>query len=152
MQKPKVFGMKEWEIFPDDAIPGSFMVYMRRIVGLGRVGCYFMPPGTQTTPESTATFSLEEEDDGTADEWYGPCNEFYYVLVGEFTLYWGKDVSKIKAGTSEKLVIKAGEFGHWTPGWKYAVKNTGNIPGTFFWGITSPPKGTKTRHAFFEEL
>ncbi|NIO38201.1 hypothetical protein GTO27_10955, partial [Candidatus Bathyarchaeota archaeon] len=41
--------------------------------------------------------------------------------------------------------LKAGELGHWTPGWKYSVKNTGDVPGTFFWGLSRPPKGTKTR-------
>ena len=29
--------------------------------------------------------------------------------------------------------------------WKYSVKNTGEVPGTFFSGLTSPPKGTKRR-------
>ena len=49
-------------------------------------------------------------------------------------------------GKANKLNLKAGNLGHWVKGWKYSVKNTGKVPGTFFWGISSPPKGTKTRN------
>jgi len=138
--KPKVLGMNAWNTKPDDLVPGCIITSIRKIEGIGEVGLYFMPTETQTT-----VFSLEDEDDGTADEYYGPCHEFYYVLVGEFTMYWGKDASKVRAGKSEKLYLKAGDFGHWAPGWKYSVKNTGKVPGTFFWGISSPPKGTRPR-------
>jgi len=58
--------------------------------GFGGFGLYFMEPGSQTS-----TFSLESEDDNTADEYYGPCFEFYYLLAGEVTMYWGKDVAKL---------------------------------------------------------
>lgn len=44
-----------------------------------------MPPGTQTD-----VFSMEYEDDGAAEEYYGPCHEFYFVLRGEFTMYRGR--------------------------------------------------------------
>jgi len=125
-KEPKVLKMKDWKSGPDDLVPGCDIT--------------FMPPGKQTT-----VFSMEKEDDGTADEYYGPCHEFYYILVGEFTMYWGKDTSKLRTGDANKLVLKAGELGHWTPGWKYSVKNTGDVPGTFFWGLSRPPKGTKTR-------
>jgi len=128
--KPKVVGLNAWKSGPDSLVPGCSITTIVSEEEAGAVGLYFMPPGKQTT-----IFSLEEEDDNTADEYYGPCHEFYYILVGEFTMYWGKDTSKLKAG----------ELGHWTPGWKYSVKNTGDVPGTFFWGLSRPPKGTKTR-------
>jgi len=139
-KEPKVLKMKDWKSGPDDLVPGCDITLIARAEEAGGVGLYFMPPGKQTT-----VFSLEEEDDDTADEYYGPCHEFYYILVGEFTMYWGKDTSKLRAGTANKLVLKAGDLGYWTPGWKYSVKNTGDVPGTFFWGLTNPPKGTEGR-------
>ncbi|UCH70295.1 MAG: hypothetical protein JSV29_08760 [Candidatus Bathyarchaeota archaeon] len=137
--KPKVVAMSAWKSGPDNLVPGCTITSIASAEA-GAVGLYFMPPGKQTT-----VFSLEHADDGTSDEYYGPCHEYYYVLVGEFTMYWGKDTSKVRAGAANKLILKAGELGHWTTGWKYSVKNTGNVPGTFFWGLSSPPKGTKTR-------
>jgi mannose-6-phosphate isomerase-like protein (cupin superfamily) len=73
------------------------------------------------------------------------CHEFYYLLVGEATMYWGEDASKIRAGTANKVLLKAGDLGYWTPGWKYSVKNTGKVPGTYFWGLTIPTGGGKCR-------
>lgn len=61
-------------------------------------------------------------DDGTADEYYGTCHEFYYILGGEFTMYWGKDISSIQEDTANKLGLKAGDLGYWPPGWKYSAK------------------------------
>jgi mannose-6-phosphate isomerase-like protein (cupin superfamily) len=140
--KPRVMGMDEWKSGPDDLSPGCDITFIADIEEVGKVGLYFMAPGKQTN-----TFSMEATDDGTADEYYGPCHEFYYILVGEFTMYWGEDVSKIQEGTANKLLLKAGDMGYWTPGWKYSVKNTGKVPGTHFWGLTKPPQGTECRWA-----
>jgi mannose-6-phosphate isomerase-like protein (cupin superfamily) len=135
--KPKVTEIADWEtmVYPDGT-----MTTIMNVKGVGAIGLYFMKPGLETI-----VFSTEEEDDGTADEWYGPVHEFYYILVGEFTVWWGKDASKLRNKNAEKLIIKEGQCTHYPPGWKYMVKNTGKIPGTFFWGISSPPKGTKPR-------
>jgi len=141
--KPRVMGMDEWKSGPDDLSPGCDFTLIADIEEVGKVGLYFMAPGKQTS-----TFSLEATDDGTCDEYYGACHEFYYILVGEFTMYWGEDVSKIQEGTANKLLLKAGDMGYWTPGWKYSVKNTGKVPGTFFWGLSKPPQGTECRQSF----
>ena len=135
--KPKVMAMTDWQtmVYPDGT-----MTTMLDVKEVGAIGLYFMEPG-----QETIVFSLEKEDDGTADEWYGPCHEFYYILVGEFTVWWGKDASKLRNKNAEKLTIKEGECTHYPPSWKYLVKNTGKVPGTFFWGISAAPKGTKPR-------
>ncbi len=138
--KPTVIKMADWDSGPDRLVPGCTISKIKNVEDWGMFGLYFMPPGTQTN-----VFSMEYEDDGTAEEYYGPCHEFYFVLQGEFTMYWGKDAEKVRAGESEKVVLKAGDFGYWPPGWKYSVKNTGKIPGVFFWGLSSPPKGIKRR-------
>lgn len=142
--KPRAIAMGDWKSVPDDLSPGcditSMAGSMAGVEGIGGIGLYFMAPGKQTN-----TFSMEASDDGTADEYYGMCHEFYYVLVGEFTMYWGEDVAKVQAGTANKVLLKAGDLGYWAPGWKYSAKNTGKVPGTFFWGITGPAPAVKRR-------
>ena len=138
--EPKVYTLNDMVSDIDDLVPGAHITTIGEVEGLGAVGLYFMQPNAQTT-----VFSLEDEDDGTADEYYGPCHEFYYILVGEFTMYWGKDASEIRKGKANKLHLKAGDMGYWSIGWKYSVKNTGKIPGTFFWGISRPPRGMERR-------
>ena len=138
--KPEVIGMESWKTGPDTIVPGAEISYLVDLDGVWTLGMYFIQPGVQTT-----VFSMEEVDDGTADEYYGPCHEFYYILVGEFTMYWGEDAAKVREGTSNKLHLKAGDLGHWPKGWKYSIANTGNMPGTWFWGITRPPNRGSTR-------
>ena len=138
--EPKVYTLNDMVSDIDDLVPGAHITTIGEVKGLGAVGLYFMQPNAQTT-----VFSLEDEDDGTADEYYGPCHEFYYILVGEFTMYWGKDASEIRKGKANKLHLKAGDMGYWSRGWKYSAKNTGKVPGTFFWGLSAPPRGMKHR-------
>jgi uncharacterized cupin superfamily protein len=139
--EPKILSIKNFKFNgPDDLVPGSRYTEIMDAKGFGAFGLYFMEPGSQTS-----TFSLESEDDNTADEYYGPCFEFYYLLAGEVTMYWGKDVAKLKHGTASSLFLKAGDFGCWEKEWKYSVKNTGDIPAMFFWGLAEEPDGVITR-------
>jgi len=138
--EPRAITMGDWESGPDTIVPGAEITNISNVEGVWGLGLYFMPPGIKTT-----VFSMQDVDDGTADEYYGPCHEFYYLLVGEATMYWGEDASKIRAGTANKVLLKAGDLGYWTPGWKYAVKNTGKVPVTWLWGLTVPTGGAKPR-------
>ena len=79
-----------------------------------------MEPG-----DVTCVFALEEEDDGTALHQYGPCDEFYYILEGEFTVWWGKDASKL----DNFYKLEKGDCAYYPTGWKYKVANTGDYPG-----------------------
>ncbi|MCF8070187.1 MAG: hypothetical protein K9L30_16510 [Desulfobacterales bacterium] len=124
----------------DKFVPGCRYSEIMDAEGFGGFGLYFMPPGAQTT-----VFSLESEDDGTADEYYGPCFEFYFLLSGEITMYWGKDAAKLKKGEGNEILLKAGDFGCWEKEWKFAAKNTGELPVTFFWGLGEPPEGIVER-------
>ena len=138
--EPRVIGMDAWKWSGEDyLVPECHQIVIDYEEGVGKLGLYVMNPGAKTN-----VFSMEQTDDGTAEEYYGPCHEFYYLLVGECTMYWGEDTAKVKDGTSGKLVLKAGDLGYWAPGWKYSVQNTGKVPETFFWGITSP-SGQKRR-------
>lgn len=138
--KPKAIRTEDCESRPDNLSPGCHITYISNEERVGGIGLYNMLPGKQTN-----TFSMEASDDGTADEYYGECHEFYYILVDQFAMFWSEDVSEIQNGTANKIHLKAGDLGSWTPGWKYSVKNIGKAPGTFFWGITRPPEGVKRR-------
>ena len=97
---------------------------------VGHFGVCHMEPG-----DETCVFAIEEEDDGTALHQYGPCDEFYYILEGEFTVWWGTDASNL-----EKFYkLTKGDCAYYPTGWKYKVRNTGDSPGKFFYVMTSPP-------------
>jgi mannose-6-phosphate isomerase-like protein (cupin superfamily) len=138
--EPKIVRMADWKTV---VYPHATLAYLNRVEGVGNTGLWIMKPGTETR-----VFSLEDEDDGTTGAWFRACHEFYYVLVGEFTVWWGTDATKIKSKKTDKFVVKEGEYLHLARGWKYMTTNTGKVPGTLFWGMTSPPKGTKIRRNF----
>ena len=102
--------------------------------GVGDIGVCYMEPGTET-----CVFGLEEEDDGTAPHHYGPCDEFYYILYGEFTVSWGKDADNL----DNAYVLKEGDCAYYPTGWKYHVKNTGDVPGKFFYYMSAPRHGDR---------
>ena len=124
----------------DRYVPGCRYTEIVDAEGFGGFGLYFMPPGAQTT-----VFSLESEDDGTADEYYGPRFEFYYLLSGELTMNWGKDVESVRRGEGDQLLLGPGDFGRWETEWKFSARNTGEVPAMFFWGLAEAPPGVKER-------
>ena len=97
--------------------------------GVGDIGVCHMAPG-----EQTCVFAIEEDDDGTAPHQYGPCDEFYYVLEGELTVWWGTDAANLK----DSYRLEKGDCTYYPPGWKYKVKHTGDSPGKFFYYMSSP--------------
>ena len=101
-----------------------------RLENVGNVGICYMEPG-----DETCVFALEAHDDGTTPHQYGPCDEFYYILEGEFTVWWGTDADALE----DSYVLQPGDCTHYTTGWKYRVRNTGNVPGKFVYFLTSPP-------------
>ena len=104
------------------------------------LGLYFMEPGM-----TTIVFSLEETDDGTADEWYGPSHEFYMITQGVFTVWYGKDANDLRRKNGPNMTLNEGDVVSYPPGWKYVVQNTGRIPGSFFWGKTAPKPDIRMR-------
>jgi mannose-6-phosphate isomerase-like protein (cupin superfamily) len=97
---------------------------------VGHIGVCHMVAG-----DGTCVFALEEEDDGTAPHQYGPCDEFYYILEGEFTVWWGKDAANL----DHSYLLQVGDCAYYPTGWKYQVKNTGTTPGKFLYFMSSPP-------------
>ena len=97
-------------------------------------GLMYVVPGGDT-----AVFSMEDTDDGTADEWYGPTQEFYFIVAGEFTVSYDTDAGRLKRKESPKYVVHAGEYAVHPVGWKYQIQCTSATPGTFLWCKNIPP-------------
>jgi len=51
---------------------------------------------------------MENTDDGTADEWYGPTQEFYFIIAGEFTVGYDTDAARLRRKDSPRYVVRAG--------------------------------------------
>lgn len=81
----------------------------------------------------TAVFSMENADDGTADEWYGPTQEFYFIIAGEFTVSYDTDAARLRRKESPRYVVHAGEYAVHPVGWKYQIQCTSATPGTYLW-------------------
>ena len=105
-----------------------------KLKNVGNIGVCYMDPG-----DETCVFAIEEEDDGTAPHHYGPCDEFYYILYGKFTVWWGKDAANL----NKSYDLKEGDCAYYPTGWKYKVKNTGSVPGKFFYYMSSPRSGAQ---------
>jgi mannose-6-phosphate isomerase-like protein (cupin superfamily) len=99
------------------------------IEDVGHIGVCHLEPN-----QESCVFALEEEDDGTALHYYGPSDEFYYILEGEFTLWWGKDASNL----DNHFILKKGDCTYFPTGFKYKVKNTSNVPGKYLYYMTTP--------------
>ena len=97
-------------------------------------GLMFVEPG-----RDTAVFSMEETDDGTADEWYGPAQEFYYIVAGEFRISYDTDAERLRRHDSPSYQVRAGEYAVHPVGWKFQVRCTSATPGTFLWCKHIPP-------------
>lgn len=139
--EPRVLKIRDFKTNGvDPYVPGCWYTEIADMEGFGEFGLYVMSPGVQTT-----VFSLESEDDGGADEYYGPCFEFYYVISGEVTVYWGKDAETVRSGEGGRLLLEAGDFGRWEKELKYSARNSGEIPAIFFWGLAEGPRGVKKR-------
>ena len=91
-------------------------------------GLMYVAPGGDT-----AVFSMEQTDDGTADEWYGPTQEFYFIVAGEFTVSYDTDAERLRRKGSPSYVVHAGEYAVHPVGWKYQIQCTSATPGTFLW-------------------
>jgi mannose-6-phosphate isomerase-like protein (cupin superfamily) len=95
--------------------------------------CWYSGLMYMESGHDTAVFSIEETDDGTADEWYGPTQEFYFIVAGEFTVQYDRDASRLREKQSSKYVVHAGEYAVHPVGWKFQIQCTSKTPGTFLW-------------------
>ncbi|MDX6532532.1 MAG: hypothetical protein QOF68_276 [Gaiellales bacterium] len=128
--RPMVIPLDSVEPIP--AAEAVTRVRIARIVTKARcgsnllLGACWMDPG-----EETNTWSSRDENDMAEDDhWYGPVDETYYIIRGQLRLTW--DEGAFDLGPDDSVYL--------APGWTYHLKNTGDEPAFFVYGMTPTPE------------
>jgi mannose-6-phosphate isomerase-like protein (cupin superfamily) len=64
------------------------------------------------------------------DHWYGPVDETYFIIRGRLRLTW--DEGHFDVGPDDSVYL--------APGWTYHLKNIGDEPAFFVYGMTPTPE------------
>jgi mannose-6-phosphate isomerase-like protein (cupin superfamily) len=116
-------------VIPADEAPTK--VRIARLVSRERcgsnllLGACWMDPG-----EETNVWSFESEDTtDEGDKYYGEVDETYFVIHGRLRLTW--DEGEIEIGANDAVYL--------APGWTYHLKNVGDEPAFFVYGMAPSP-------------
>ena len=85
-----------------------------------------MEPGD----ESNLWSSRETESSDEVGHHYGPVEETYFIVRGHLRLRWDEGDLDLNANDSVYLA----------PGWHYQLKNVGDEPAFFVYGMTPTPQ------------
>jgi mannose-6-phosphate isomerase-like protein (cupin superfamily) len=89
------------------------------------LGACWMDPG-----EETNVWSFTDEDrTAEGDTWYGPVDETYFVVRGRLRLTW--DEGELDIGPEDAVYL--------APGWSYKLRNVGDEPAFFVYGMAPAP-------------
>lgn len=89
------------------------------------LGACWMNPG-----EETNVWSFETEDRTAEGEtYYGPVDETYFVIRGRLRLSW--DEGELEMGPNDACYL--------APGWRYRLRNVGDEPAFFVYGMAPSP-------------
>jgi mannose-6-phosphate isomerase-like protein (cupin superfamily) len=126
---PQVVALSSVPVIPADEAPTK--VRIARLVTRERsgsnllLGACWMDPG-----EETNVWSFEDEDrTADGDKYYGPVDETYFVLRGHLRLTW--DEGELEIGPDDAVYL--------APGWRYRLKNVGDEPAFFVYGMAPSP-------------
>ena len=131
MEKPRpaVVPLHSVPVNPADEAPTK--VRIARLVSRERcgsnllLGACWMDPG-----EETNTWSFEPEDTTReGDKYYGEVDETYFVVRGRLRLTW--DEGELDIGPNDAVYL--------APGWRYHLKNVGDEPAFFVYGMAPSP-------------
>ena len=116
-------------VIPADEAPTK--VRIARLVSRERcgsnllLGACWMDPG-----EETNVWSFESDDTtGEGDKYYGEVDETYFVIHGRLQLTW--DEGELEIGANDGVYL--------APGWRYHLKNVGDEPAFFVYGMAPSP-------------
>ena len=70
------------------------------------------------------------DDMAEGDHWYGPVDETYFIIRGRLRLTWDEGHSSWGRTTASTSA----------PGWTYQLKNVGDEPAFFVYGMTPTPE------------
>jgi mannose-6-phosphate isomerase-like protein (cupin superfamily) len=126
---PQVVPLESVPVIPADEAPTK--VRIARLVTRHRhgsnllLGACWMDPG-----EETNTWSFEPDDrTGEGDKYYGPVDETYFVVRGRLRLTW--DEGELDIGPDDAVYL--------APGWSYRLRNVGDEPAFFVYGMAPSP-------------
>ncbi len=131
MEKPRpaVVPLESVRVIPADEAPTK--VRIARLITRERcgsnllLGACWMDPG-----EETNVWSFEPEDTtDPGDKHYGPVDETYFVIRGRLRLTW--DGGELDIGPDDGVYL--------APGWRYHLKNVGDEPAFFVYGMAPSP-------------
>lgn len=127
--RPQVVPLASVPVIPADEAPTK--VRIARLVTRETcrsnllLGACWMDPG-----EETNLWSFEPEDRmGEGDKHFGPVDETYFVIRGRLRLTW--DEGELEIGPDDGVYL--------APGWSYRLRNVGDEPAFFVYGMTPSP-------------
>lgn len=127
--RPQVVPLASVPVIPADEAPTK--VRIARLVTRERfgsnllLGACWMDPG-----EETNVWSFEPEDrTAEGDKYYGPVDETYFVVRGRLRLTW--DEGELDIGSDDAVYL--------APGWTYRLRNVGDEPAFFVYGMAPSP-------------
>ena len=128
--KPMVIPLEDVPVIP--AEQAVTRVRIARIVTRKRcgsnllLGASWLDPGEETNWWS----SRDANDMAEGDHWYGPVDETYFIIRGRLRLTW--DEGHFDVGPDDSVYL--------APGWTYHLKNIGDEPAFFVYGMTPTPE------------
>ena len=128
--KPMVIPLEHVPVIP--AAQAVTKVRIARIVTRKRCGSNLLLGASWLDPgEETNWWSSRDDDDvAEGDHWYGPVDETYFIIRGRLRLTW--DEGHFDVGPDDSVYL--------APGWTYHLKNIGDEPAFFVYGMTPTPE------------
>ena len=128
--RPMVIPLADVPVIP--AAQAVTKVRIARIVTRKRCGSNLLLGASWLDPgEETNWWSSRDDDDvAEGDHWYGPVDETYFIIRGRLRLTW--DEGHFDVGPDDSVYL--------APGWTYHLKNIGDEPAFFVYGMTPTPE------------
>lgn len=128
--KPMVIPLEDVPVTP--AEQAVTKVRIARIITRKRCGSNLLLGASWLDPgEETNWWSSRDDDDMSEDDhWYGPVDETYFIIRGRLRLSW--DEGHFDVGPDDSVYL--------APGWTYHLKNIGDEPAFFVYGMTPTPE------------
>jgi mannose-6-phosphate isomerase-like protein (cupin superfamily) len=128
--RPMVIPLEDVPVTP--AEQAVTKVRIARIVTRKRCGSNLLLGASWLDPGEETNWWSSREDDDTAegDHWYGPVDETYFIIRGRLRLTW--DEGHFDVGPDDSVYL--------APGWSYHLKNIGDEPAFFVYGMTPTPE------------
>ena len=128
--RPQVVHLDDVPVIPAEKavtrVPIARIITRERCGSNLMLGACWMEPGD----ESNLWSSCETEDAPEVGHHYGAVDETYFIIRGRLRLTW--DEGEFELGPNDSVYL--------APGWHYQLKNVGDEPSFFVYGMTPSPE------------